>query len=99
MTIPGWQLSDRSCGPPAALRPTFQRTFGPRPAAFERIADDTVVCRCEEVTAGEVRRAVLDGADSSKVVKILRGQAWDCAQGGLQLHRRHADVPSSPGNR
>ncbi|MBN4063786.1 FAD-dependent oxidoreductase [Cardiobacterium sp. AH-315-I02] len=33
--------------------------------------DDTVVCRCEEVTAGEIRQAVADGFDDSNQVKFL----------------------------
>jgi len=77
----------------AAIRPKLQaarrfaaylqRTFGPKPAAFERIPDDTVVCRCEEVTAGDVRRAVLDGADSLKAVKIRTRAGMGPCQGRI----------------
>jgi NADPH-dependent 2,4-dienoyl-CoA reductase/sulfur reductase-like enzyme len=59
----------------------LQRTFGAKPAAFERIPDDTVVCRCEEVTAGEVRRAVLDGAESLTAVKIRTRAGMGSCQG------------------
>ncbi|GAA3149581.1 NAD(P)/FAD-dependent oxidoreductase [Streptomyces rameus] len=55
-------------------------------AAFEppagwagRLPDDTVVCRCEEVTAGEVRRAVDPlGAGDLRTVKLLSraGMGW-----------------------
>ncbi len=31
--------------------------------------DDTIVCRCEEVTAGEIRKLVLNGCDTADVVK------------------------------
>jgi len=33
--------------------------------------DDTIVCRCEEVTAGEIRTAVADGHSDSNQVKFL----------------------------
>lgn len=33
--------------------------------------DDTVVCRCEEVTAGEIRKAISDGHDDSNQVKFI----------------------------
>ena len=33
--------------------------------------DDTIVCRCEEVTAGEIRAAVSDGHGDSNQVKFL----------------------------
>ena len=32
--------------------------FAVKPGVFGLIADDTLVCRCEEVTAGEIRAAV-----------------------------------------
>ena len=75
----------------AALRPAVRsarrfaaylnRTFAPGPAIFQRIPDDTVVCRCEEVTAGEVRRAALEGADSLKAIKIATRAGMGLCQG------------------
>ncbi|MFJ2814899.1 FAD-dependent oxidoreductase [Streptomyces sp. NPDC087294] len=66
----------------AALR-TFSAALGPvyaPPAGWaERITDDTVVCRCEEVTAGTVRAAVADlGAGDLRTVKLLTraGMGW-----------------------
>ncbi|HEX6149778.1 NAD(P)/FAD-dependent oxidoreductase [Nocardioides sp.] len=44
-----------------------------------RVTDDTLVCRCEEVTAGELRGAVDDlGADSARSAKLLvrTGMGW-----------------------
>ncbi len=42
-----------------------------RPPAFapERLPDDTVICRCEEVTAGRVRAALAEGLASLPAVK------------------------------
>ncbi|MFB7929977.1 FAD-dependent oxidoreductase [Streptomyces sp. NPDC056039] len=44
----------------------------------ERITDDTVVCRCEEVTAGAVRDALDLGAGDVRTVKLLTraGMGW-----------------------
>ena len=41
-----------------ALRPLLDALYAPR---APRLADDTTVCRCEEVTAGEIRQAVRFG--------------------------------------
>jgi NADPH-dependent 2,4-dienoyl-CoA reductase/sulfur reductase-like enzyme len=41
-----------------ALRPLLDGLYAPRAG---RLADDTLVCRCEEVTAGEIRQAVRFG--------------------------------------
>jgi NADPH-dependent 2,4-dienoyl-CoA reductase/sulfur reductase-like enzyme len=45
----------------------------------DQVTDDTVVCRCEEVTAGRVREAVTDlGAGDVRTVKLLTraGMGW-----------------------
>lgn len=52
-----------------------------RPPAHwsEQVTDETVVCRCEEVTAGAVRAAVEDlGAGDQRTVKLLTraGMGW-----------------------
>lgn len=58
-------------------------SFSPKPAAFERIQDDTVICRCEEVTAGDVRRAVSEGAQSLKTIKIMTRAGMGLCQGRI----------------
>ncbi|MEU6373071.1 NAD(P)/FAD-dependent oxidoreductase [Streptomyces sp. NPDC046909] len=45
----------------------------------EQITDETVVCRCEEVTGGEIREAVAElGAGDMRTVKLLTraGMGW-----------------------
>ncbi|MER5831316.1 NAD(P)/FAD-dependent oxidoreductase [Streptomyces sp. NPDC002130] len=44
----------------------------------EQITDDTVICRCEEVTAGSVREALGLGAGDERTVKLLSraGMGW-----------------------
>ncbi|WNM31535.1 FAD-dependent oxidoreductase [Streptomyces sp. Li-HN-5-11] len=53
--------------------------YSPPPSWTEQITDDTVVCRCEEVTAASVRRAVGElGAGDLRTVKLLTraGMGW-----------------------
>jgi thioredoxin reductase len=44
----------------------------------EAVTDDTVVCRCEEVTAGAIREATELGATDARTVKLLTraGMGW-----------------------
>ena len=51
----------------------------PVPAAWAgELADDTIVCRCEEVTAGQLREAVDLGATDVRTAKLLSraGMGW-----------------------
>ncbi|MFE7129687.1 FAD-dependent oxidoreductase [Streptomyces sp. NPDC057638] len=51
----------------------------PDSAPCRSLPDDTVVCRCEEVTAGRIRRAVDElGATDARTVKLLTraGMGW-----------------------
>ncbi|MFJ3756631.1 FAD-dependent oxidoreductase [Streptomyces sp. NPDC090080] len=53
--------------------------YGPPGRWTELVTDDTVVCRCEEVTAGAVREAVGElGAGDVRTVKLLTraGMGW-----------------------
>jgi NADPH-dependent 2,4-dienoyl-CoA reductase/sulfur reductase-like enzyme len=76
-------------GPPAAVlrRRARLRAFADLMAAAHRpgsgwtgwLSDDTEVCRCEEVTAGQVRSAIDElGAGDQRTVKLLTraGMGW-----------------------
>jgi NADPH-dependent 2,4-dienoyl-CoA reductase/sulfur reductase-like enzyme len=55
-----------------------------RPAtAFRLAADDTIVCRCEEVTAGQVREAVAQGGRGPNQVKAFLRCGMGPCQGRL----------------
>lgn len=43
----------------------------PRPGLFKRVTPETVLCRCEEITAHEVRKLIDDGARSLVELKAL----------------------------
>lgn len=51
-----------------SIRPFLEKLYAPSPEVL-RPADDTLVCRCEEVTAGQVRQAVDLGAPGPNQVK------------------------------
>lgn len=56
----------------------------PFPAALEEaVQDDTVVCRCEGVTAGALRRAALEDADEINRAKALTRCGMGRCQGRL----------------
>ena len=44
------------------------RVANPEPFV-EREDDDMIICRCEEITKGEIRRAVYDGMRTTNEVK------------------------------
>ena len=80
----------RRLDPTLARERRFQKVyaalFTPGPGLYEWSRDDTVLCRCEEVTRGDVRRAVALGADSANEVKsITRCGMGDC-QGRMCSH-------------
>ena len=61
-----------------AVRPLLDRMYAPR-AEILRPADDVVVCRCEEVTAGQVRAVVERGCQGPNQAKsFLRAGMGPC---------------------
>jgi len=57
--------------------------FAPGPGLYGLARNDTVVCRCEEVTLGEIRQAVADGATSANEVKGLTRTGMGNCQGRI----------------
>lgn len=47
----------------------------------ERLDDDVLVCRCEEVTAGDIRRAIRAGATDVTQVKLRTRAGMGLCQG------------------
>jgi len=54
-----------------AIRPFLDALFRPAPSVLAPAEDDTIVCRCEEVTAGQIRRAVRLGAPGPNQLKAF----------------------------
>ena len=53
------------------IRPFLEAFFRISDDLLQVADDDTLVCRCEEVSAGQIRAAVADGHDDSNQVKFL----------------------------
>jgi NAD(P)H-nitrite reductase large subunit len=59
----------------------LSRHFTPGPGTVALADDDTIICRCEEVTLGEIRRAVAEGASDANAVKGLTRVGMGNCQG------------------
>jgi NAD(P)H-nitrite reductase large subunit len=57
--------------------------FTPGAGLYGLARDDTVVCRCEEITLGEIRQAVAEGATSANEVKDLTRTGMGNCQGRI----------------
>ena len=63
-----------------ALRPFLDALFRPRPQVFAP-ADTTIVCRCEEVTAGEIRALATVGRPGPNQIKAATRAGMGPCQG------------------
>ncbi len=87
----------------AAVRPFLEALYAPAPHVTAP-ADETIICRCEEITAGAIRRAVDLGAPGPNQVKsFLRAGMGPC-QGrvcGLAVSaiiaQRRGETPGATG--
>lgn len=87
---PAAEAEIHKLGPALARERRFQEMyaalFTPGPGLYELSRDDTILCRCEEVTQAQVRRAVALGTDSADEVKaVTRCGMGDC-QGRMCSH-------------
>ncbi|WP_426415858.1 NAD(P)/FAD-dependent oxidoreductase [Aestuariirhabdus sp. LZHN29] len=81
-----------------AIRPFLDRLY--RPAeVFLRPADETLVCRCEEVTAGDIRRAAKNGCAGPNQAKAFSRAGMGPCQGrlcGLTVSQLMAEAHNTP---
>ncbi len=63
-----------------ALRPFLDALYEPRPQVFSP-PDETIVCRCEEVTAGELRTLAMQGRPGPNQVKAFSRAGMGPCQG------------------
>jgi NAD(P)H-nitrite reductase large subunit len=83
------KLSESQALPTAhELRTTLKRecdyanllvnAFAPLPGLWSMMKDDTIICRCEQITFGQVKQAAQDGMDSFAGVKnhTRAGMGW-----------------------
>ncbi|MBC7093542.1 FAD-dependent oxidoreductase [Candidatus Bipolaricaulota bacterium] len=63
----------------AGVRVQVPRAAEPLPEAIGRLPDDQIVCRCERVTAGEVRELIRNGCrDMNEIKAITRAGMGAC---------------------
>ena len=67
----------RRLGRELAVRPFLDALFRPRPAVFAP-HDDTVVCRCEELTARDIRAAAVGTPGPNQVKAFTRAGMGPC---------------------
>lgn len=85
-----------------AIRPFLDAAYPP-PAEILAPSDDTIVCRCEEVSAGAIRQAIGEGAQGHRQIKTslrcgmgpCQGRMCDATLRGL-LKEGSANHPISP---
>jgi NADPH-dependent 2,4-dienoyl-CoA reductase/sulfur reductase-like enzyme len=63
-----------------ALRPFLDALFRPRPQVFAP-ADETIVCRCEEITAGQIRALATVGQPGPNQIKAATRAGMGPCQG------------------
>jgi NADPH-dependent 2,4-dienoyl-CoA reductase/sulfur reductase-like enzyme len=66
-----------------AFRAFLDRANRPGIAAHAPIADATIICRCEDVTAGTMRQAVRDGARGPAQAKVFTRCGMGLCQGRI----------------
>ncbi|MEH6650863.1 MAG: FAD/NAD(P)-binding oxidoreductase [Motiliproteus sp.] len=81
-----------------AIRPFLDRLYRPA-AVFLRPADETLVCRCEEVTAGDIRSVAKNGCAGPNQAKAFSRAGMGPCQGrmcGLTVSQLMAEVHNAP---
>lgn len=61
----------------------LNRTFAPKPGILNLIRDDTLLCRCEEVTAGEVTSVAKEWDGNLRTIKQLTRAGMGPCQGRI----------------
>lgn len=75
-----WMLED------LRIRPFLEALHRLPPSLLATRDDDTLVCRCEEITAGEIRRAVREGHTDPNQVKFITRCGMGPCQGRQCSH-------------
>lgn len=84
----------------AGIRVQPPETAEPLARYVERMSEDTVICRCERVTAGEIRKLIRDGVrDINEIKAVTRAGMGSCGAKTCTplIHRlfREEGVPES----
>jgi NADPH-dependent 2,4-dienoyl-CoA reductase/sulfur reductase-like enzyme len=66
-----------------AIRPFLDALYRPRDSVLAPVDDETIACRCEEVTVGQIRRAVRLGAPGPNQLKAFTRCGMGPCQGRI----------------
>ncbi len=83
------------------VREVLDEISVPRPGLCELARDDTIICRCEEITVGEIKRLIIDGVTNMDEIKRLtrmgmgRCQGRMCGQPVQEIIANMTGVPPS----
>jgi bacterioferritin-associated ferredoxin len=83
------------------LRDALDRISYPRPGLFELANDDTIICRCEELTLGDIKSAISKGTIEMNELKRMtrmgmgRCQGRMCAPAVQEIIARQAQIPAA----
>ena len=98
-TVPPRDFMRRKLAHDDAFQAALWRIFRPAPFRPDALDDATVVCRCEDVTVGEIRRVVAEGYPHLGAVKrhtrcgMGRCQGRYCAAVAARLAAGAGDAP------
>jgi NADPH-dependent 2,4-dienoyl-CoA reductase/sulfur reductase-like enzyme len=65
------------------LRRALDRISVPRPGLYELATDDTVLCRCEEITLREIKETVAEGPTEMSDIKRMTRMGMGLCQGRM----------------
>jgi len=83
------------------LRDALDRISYPRPGLFELAHDDTIICRCEELTLGDIKSAIDNGTIEMNALKRMtrmgmgRCQGRMCAPAVQEIIARQTQTPAA----
>ncbi len=63
------------------FREVMDRLWAFKPGLYDIVKDDTLICRCEEVTYGDVKEAIADGAEHVNQLKAMTRAGMGLCQG------------------
>jgi len=89
------------------VRPFLEALFRPAPHLLAEPENDTLICRCEEITAGTIRQAIEGGHHDPNQIKFLtrcgmgpcQGRQCDNAISQLVAHELGNDIEQNEGYR
>jgi NAD(P)H-nitrite reductase large subunit len=83
------------------LRDALDQISYPRPGLFELANDDTIICRCEELTLGDIKSAIDKGTTEMNELKRItrmgmgRCQGRMCAPAVQEIIARQTQTPAA----